>query len=536
MIQGPFLHGSDGITVRCAEVLTFLSELNTRGNIADCSLLVPCVIAKSEQKANCYLSKLLEILNRDNFYNVYFFDCDDAETININTTLHADLKDNGKTNTSDIIIADGLGTATEDVYVSFGTVREMYEYVMNRTLRPEEPLFSDLYTRHKMVSGLISVSVLSGEKSNIIILGERHNKLDTCEEKEDTMNAFEFFMSLLDKNKRIFIDVFAEFAIQMGAGPLKERRQETMNISLEKRNSGFMHDVEGDLTNGGCLYGRSDSSGECRYKDYVKFHSTNFRWSKLSTLRFYHCIFWIYSFAHGYLVADTPEEREQNKTQLKIWCKLIGKHIKRVPKFDTRAGILEDFDNALDYLKINKQISKMKIERERLSLSMNIKKYRTELSEQLKDGLLSDLKVRFERLEKGELEVKTIDELEQMTYDVCFINVYLMDYYLLARMLCTHVEKSETVSTHDEKSETVFAHDEKSETVSAHDEKSETVSAHNEKSETVTKNCIVYVGNGHATTYKTILREMGFNIVYESAPGNPKPACLDLSEMMWPYY
>ena len=66
-----------------------------------------------------------------------------------------------------------------------------------------------------------------------------------------------------------------------------------------------------------------------------------------------------------------------------------------------------------------------------------------------------------------------------------------MDYYLIARMLSTHGETAEAY-----------------------------------------KKCIVYVGYVHARTYKKILQEMGFNLVYESTPGTTQSACLDISDMV----
>ena len=161
---------------------------------------------KNEQKDNVYLSKIIEILNRTGLlYNTYFLNCSESEIVSIANSLSDDLKDDNKKQcVFDLIVVDTLRTTSKDVHVSFGTVPEIYEYVVNRAIEPEKKLLADVYTRRRHVSGLLSVRVLSGEKSSILILGEKHNKLDNCDEKADAINADDFFsVSSRKKSTRI---------------------------------------------------------------------------------------------------------------------------------------------------------------------------------------------------------------------------------------------------------------------------------------------------------------------------------------------
>ena len=137
----------------------------------------------------------------------------------------------------------------------------------------------------------------------------------------------------------------------------------------------------------------------------------------------------------------------------------------------------------------------MKIEREKSLISASVERYRAELSQNLNNNLLGDLKTLFDLLSQGTYNSDINGKLFFLTSWVSKINIYLMDYYLIARMLSTHGNTAE---------------------------------AH--------KKCVVYVGDGHVTTYKKILQEMGFNLVYESTPEATRSACIDISNMVWPYF
>ena len=256
----------------CTQVSRFLVELGDHGDISECSFDFPCLIVKKTLKSSIYLSKILE-MSKDTglIYNVYLLNCNESDVLSITNILNDDIKDdNKKTSTFDLILVDESYTASEDVYVSFGTILEIYEYVVNRTIKPEEKLLADVYTRHRLVSGLVSARVLSGEKSNILILGEQHDKLDTCDEKVDVIDADKFFWSLLEKNRRTFIDVFGEFGIQMADGKKSLRERKLLGIEALNEITGdsFMVEIERSLTNQNCLYSSTEMSyAKCPFKD-----------------------------------------------------------------------------------------------------------------------------------------------------------------------------------------------------------------------------------------------------------------------------
>jgi hypothetical protein len=141
----------------------------------------------------------------------------------------------------------------------------------------------------------------------------------------------------------------------------------------------------------------------------------------------------------------------------------------------------------------------MKIGNEKSLINHSVEEYRRELTENLDDALVSNLRTLSNTLLQDTaseaMREAAIVGLKSLTRNVGTIGIHLMDYYLIARMLCTH---------------------------------DGSVEAH--------KKCIVYVGEDHEKTYKKILREMGFNLVYESTSGTAQSACLDISNMVWPHF
>ena len=483
--------------VQFTTVMKFMRQLYKPGNTSKCSLTFPCIIVKTDLKDNKYVSLIHKCLSgMSSLYKFYYFDCDDAESKQMTEFFTEDVRyrDNRKAE-FDILIVDELSATNESVYVSFGTVRELYEYVMNRALKPDEPLSANLYTRPKWVSGLVSVSVFSSKSNKVIILGEIHDRLGTCTTRDDAINASDFFISLLEKNKRTFIDVYGEFNIQMGGYPTKERKLDTLEVSKNQVES-FMFDTQRSLDSLGCLYGGSVEGKNCIYNDYVRFHSTDVRDSKISSMQFYSSVFWIWDSSTEYLRLSDEDSKNNVKEELKSWCKETRTIMERVQELSTVAGMIEDIVNATEYLKIDKHISKMKIDHEKRTILIYIERFTVQLSEHLEENLFPRLLELFDALEYGNVDEDSgvVEDLVNLTYPVSRISTYLMDLYLLTRLLLTH------------------------------------------RGDVRAKNSIIYVGNTHANLYKQVLTDMNFEPVFDSVRATPHYACLDISELMWPYF
>ena len=482
-------------------VLRFIDQLQNPHDSSECLLKFPCIIVKTPQKDNPLVHQIHTTLSDPVPYTFYLFDCDDSEGKQITDVLNQDITvGEDVTNEFDLLIVDELGTESEYLHVSFGTVLEIYEYVMNRTLLPDEKLYADIYTRRRWVSGLISVSVLSNERHNIIILGEAHNKLNVCGSRKNAINAFDFVVGLLEKNKRVFVDLYGEFPIDMKGIDHEERRLGTRALHNEYEPVCFMLELYMDLEAKGCLYNGPVDGGEiCPYAGHVRFHSTDVRRSKFNNVEIYRCVYWIHVTSDGYLASTVNPSKKNMKVTLKTWCRKLH----RLMRIQGGLTVSQDIENAITSLKINSQIRKMKVSEEKEVMASYYSEFQKEIKETEEQAtFLRDLDLLCVRLvgdyegenedededEDEDVDDDIITQLKNLTLNFSDVSIFLMDYYLMTRLLKGPDKK----------------------------------------------NSIIYVGNFHAIRYVELLRKMNFRSVFESTAGVPD-ACLDLSEMMWPY-
>ena len=124
-----------------------------------------------------------------------------------------------------------------------------------------------------------------------------------------------------------------------------------------------MINVERRLVNQKCLYSSTEMSYDnCPFNNYVRFHSTDFRKSRIHNIEFYKCMYWIYTCAKRLKLSGAKggEESRTYRTRLRDWCADADDISELVSDLNTADGILASFTRALQYLKINRQISKMK--------------------------------------------------------------------------------------------------------------------------------------------------------------------------------
>jgi hypothetical protein len=345
----------------------------------------------------------------------------------------------------------------------------------------------DLRNLSFWVSGLMSINVWYNPQINkiVYVLGETHSYENVCNKELDNMiQADEFFMILLNSsvngnliNKDVFLENFYN--------PLLSR--ENRFESKELRPS-FMTKVFTKLAVEGCISSTSDLCSY--YKDNIRFHSTDIRFSNIDILEYIMMIRYIKDY-HFY-----------DENTMKIYINNVNNinskfNDKKYYDYDSFAKEVKD---ALIATKVMKQIENIDPKYNNIKeyliwiidiiIRYNFKKFNVielskflnEYNKYLTNGtpiLRYDFENEFELLRKP------------LTLDLLFV-----DLYMIARIFRKFSHKLGSNKKHPQEP----------------------------------KNIIIYAGNDHCKFYNEIFEKFGFTKYYKFEPTDNK-WCIKLKHM-----
>lgn len=482
-------------TINSSQMIRFLSSLSDNNH--DLELETPCLLFYGRNEDWLDVRNLVKSIQKTMNYHLYM-----CRKGNNHRSVSNEMKrkELGEYSSFQLAIVERIGRDKE-MSISFGLVREMYDYVQARVLSKSR-ILADKFKRPEKVSGLKSVNFYESKQENkrILVLGEEHSRKGVCLDHETSFtNADDFFIGLLEKNKGIIVDVFGEFDISM-YGQLQDRRD--LSRKLNERHfahNSFLHSVRRRLTSHGCLFEDRKTYRKCPYRNHVRFHSGDIRNTRILSLMFFESVFMVSAHIAKFTASDRDmSDLSAYESALLDVKKFISNNFDELCNFNAIDTLSNELDSLVSELKIRTQVDNIGNELIKNTINGQLGAFLTKVRVDMPANMFSTFARNVLDLSVGKPDFDVAcGSVFEINARLGYIGENLMDFYIMSRIFSAVNKKPGIIDAPVE-------------------------------------NIVVYVGDSHAQKYRDILLSVGFHTVYSSVSKDGN-MCLDISALMWPY-